>query len=138
MKQQTRKSHQREVILEELRQMTSHPTADDIYQLVRKRIARISLGTVYRNLELLSRHGLIRKLHIAGNQMRFDGSMQPHFHIICERCFRVEDIDEDDLSLVEVDHVNDYVVTGVNVELTGICPKCRGKKDNLAKHEKAL
>ncbi|HKI82610.1 MAG TPA: transcriptional repressor, partial [Pseudodesulfovibrio sp.] len=57
-----RLSKQRKVILEELRKVKSHPTADEVYDMVRKIIPRISLGTVYRNLEFLSSKGLVLKL----------------------------------------------------------------------------
>ena len=56
-----RNTKQRKVIIEELRKFHSHPTADEIHRMVRKRLPRISLGTVYRNLALLSQMGMIRK-----------------------------------------------------------------------------
>jgi Fur family ferric uptake transcriptional regulator len=55
-------TRQRRVILEELRKVNTHPSADEIYEIVRKRLPRISLGTVYRNLEILSESGDIQKL----------------------------------------------------------------------------
>ena len=70
----SRMTHQRRIILEELRNTRSHPTADEVYEIVRKRIPKISLGTVYRNLELLSESGVIQKLEIGGTQKRFDGT----------------------------------------------------------------
>jgi len=83
MGKQLRITRQRRVILEELQRTKSHPTADELYRKVRRRLPRISLGTVYRNLELLSRSGLIRKLEIGGGKMRFDGIVEPHYHIHC-------------------------------------------------------
>ena len=62
-------TRQRRVILEALRGTTSHPTADEVYEMVRRRLPRISLGTVYRNLEILSGEGLVAKLEMAGTQM---------------------------------------------------------------------
>ncbi len=72
MKVGQRRSKQRELILEELRGLTCHPTADELYELVRKRISNISLGTVYRNLELLAANGVILKIETGGKN-RFDG-----------------------------------------------------------------
>ena len=67
---QLKLTKQRKVILEELRKLKTHPSADEIYNIVRERLPRISLGTVYRNLEILSDAGVILKLDVAGSQKR--------------------------------------------------------------------
>ncbi|MCJ7604005.1 MAG: transcriptional repressor, partial [Desulfobulbaceae bacterium] len=72
-KNKLRMTKQRQVILEELRKVKTHPTADDMYQMLRKKMPKISLGTVYRNLEILSESGIIQKLDVGGTQKRFDG-----------------------------------------------------------------
>jgi len=86
-------TNQRQVILEELRKVTSHPTAYEIYLMVRRRLPRISLGTVYRNLDFLARCGMIQQLELKGTQKRYDGNPTPHYHIRCFNCGRIEDID---------------------------------------------
>ena len=85
-----RNTQQRRIILEELQGVRSHPTAVDLYELVRHRLPKISLGTVYRNLELLSRQGTIRKLDFGGEEARFDGDLMRHEHVRCVRCGRME------------------------------------------------
>jgi Fur family ferric uptake transcriptional regulator len=72
-------TNQRQVILEEIQKVNTHPTADEVYETVRKRLPRISLGTVYRNLEILSACGLIQKIGPLSNQMRFDGITKKHY-----------------------------------------------------------
>ena len=72
-----RMTRQRRVILEELRKVKTHPSADEIYEIVRKRLPRISLGTVYRNLEILSESGDIQKLEPGCSLKRFDGMRSP-------------------------------------------------------------
>ena len=72
-----RNTRQRQVILEELQKLTSHPTAAVLYDIVRRRLPKISLGTVYRNLELLARMGMVQKLELAGGEARFDGNVAP-------------------------------------------------------------
>ena len=72
-----RKTRQREVIMEELAASKSHPTAAELYQTVRRRVPNISLGTVYRNLDLLSQAGTIQKLDTIGSEARFDGNPAP-------------------------------------------------------------
>jgi Fur family ferric uptake transcriptional regulator len=84
-------TNQRQVILEEIKKLNSHPTADEIYAKVRKRLPRISLGTIYRNLETLASSGLIKKLGPGLPQKRFDGNTKDHYHITCARCGSIED-----------------------------------------------
>ena len=121
-----RLTNQRRIILEELQSVTTHPTADEIYSMVRRRMPRISLGTVYRNLEVLSSLGLVRKLENAAGQKRFDGDMSPHYHIRCEVCRTVGDIfDAPDISAIASKVGTNFEVTGVALEFTGICPECQ-------------
>ena len=122
-----RSTRQRQVILEELQKLQSHPTAVALYEIVRRRIAKISLGTVYRNLELLARTGVIRKLEFAGAEARFDADVTRHDHLRCVRCGRVDDIHGPPLDLAggNVNDFTDYQVLGHRVEVFGICPQCR-------------
>jgi Fur family ferric uptake transcriptional regulator len=118
---------QRQVILDELNKLKSHPTAGELCQIVRQRLPRISLGTVYRNLEILSREGLIQKLEVGGNEMRFDGATKNHYHLRCQSCGRVDDVAMEVLPDLErrVDSYLGYEVTGHRLEFTGVCPECR-------------
>lgn len=118
---------QRLVILDELGKVTSHPTADEVYEMVRKVLPRISLGTVYRNLDILSDHGVIQKLHVGGTQMRFDGNPEQHYHIRCTSCGRVDDIIVDPPHELDnlMHEIDGYKITGCNVEFFGICENCR-------------
>lgn len=131
-KQKFRMTHQREVILEEIRKISTHPTADEIYETVRKRLPRISLGTVYRNLEILSTCGLIQKIGPVSSQMRFDGNTENHYHIRCNYCGRVEDAPAKSVDNIEnaVRKISDYSIIGHRLEFVGICPKCK-KEENL-------
>ena len=85
-----RMTRQRKIILEVLHQLDCHPTADELYEQVRKLLPKISLGTVYRNLEVLSEAGQILKLELAGTQKRFDWDARNHYHIRCIRCDRID------------------------------------------------
>lgn len=73
-----RMTRQRKIILEEVRKVNTHPSADEIYEMVRLRLPRISLGTVYRNLEILSELGKIQKLQLSGSLKRFDWNTNKH------------------------------------------------------------
>lgn len=122
---QTRMTRQRMVILEELKKVRTHPTADELYALVRARLPRISLGTVYRNLDFLAENGEILKLEAAGSIRRFDGDLRPHQHIRCTLCGRVGDV----MPSVPVPDIADLQVEGftatrARVEFEGVCDAC--------------
>ena len=120
-----RLTRQRKVILEALRSVKTHPTADEVYDMVRQELPRISLGTVYRNLEVLSEMGLIQKLEMAGLQKRFDGNPEPHYHIRCLNCGCVRDVDvEMNLDMMEK-NMSGFLVHGYRLEFFGICPDCQ-------------
>lgn len=122
-----RNTRQRRVILEELKKVTTHPTAAVLYEFVRRRLPKISLGTVYRNLEVLARSGLIQKLDIQGAEARFDGNPASHYHVRCVRCGRVDDVHDlpTDPVANEFTTLNGYEILGHRFEFIGICPACR-------------
>ena len=121
-----RLTSQRQVILEELRKVTSHPTANEVYDMVRKRLPRIGLGTVYRNLDLLADKGIIKKLEVGGEQKRFDGDTSQHYHIRCQECNRVEDIFIERQISLEKSAASccDYKILDHHVQFSGICSHC--------------
>lgn len=118
---------QRRIILEEMKKVRTHPCADEIYEVVRKRLPRISLGTIYRNLEIMSNIGKIQKLEYGGTMKRFDGVTENHYHIRCTRCGRIDDAPIPLLKRIEkkLDAQTDYVITGHRIDFLGICPDCR-------------
>lgn len=122
-----RMTRQRRVILEELKKVSSHPTAEMVYRMARRRLANISLGTVYRNLEILSRHGLISTLKSAGLPRRYDGNPERHYHIRCVRCGRVDDFPTGALAALSksAQEACGYEILGYRLEFAGLCPKCR-------------
>jgi Fur family transcriptional regulator, ferric uptake regulator len=117
---------QRQIILEELGKVTSHPTANEVYDMVRRRLPRIGLGTVYRNLELMADIGIILKLEVGGTQKRFDATVEPHYHIRCSACGKVNDvhmaIQEQINQLAE--EASNYKILGHHIEFSGICKDC--------------
>jgi Fur family ferric uptake transcriptional regulator len=122
-----RMTRQRRIILEELRGNRTHPTASDVYELVRRRLPQISLGTVYRNLELLSEQGLVRKLELGNSQRRFDAVTENHYHLRCVQCGRIEDAPIEPVMTLEnaVRGASNYEIIGHRLEFMGLCPACR-------------
>ena len=113
--------------MEELKKLKTHPTATLIYELVRKRLPRISLGTVYRNLDLLAEAGIIQKLETAGTQKRFDGTVENHYHVRCVTCGQVDDIPLPLLGEIEdlLGGLSNYKILSHRLEFQGVCPSCQ-------------
>ena len=127
LKNNMRLTNQRQVILEELRKVSTHPTASEVYSMVRKRLPRIGLGTVYRNLELLSECGIIMKLEVGGEQKRFDGVADTHYHIRCVTCGKVADLEIMLLNQIEAAaaKISGYDVLNHHILFNGICSGCK-------------
>lgn len=127
---QLRMTNQRELILKELQKSNKHLSADELYERVKRVMPRMSLATVYRNLETLSEAGLIGKLEISGRQKRFDAEPKAHDHIYCVQCHRVDNmaIDRKLVKMAHLQATKGYTVTGFRVEFAGICSGCRAQK----------
>ncbi len=123
----SRTTKQRRLILEALRNTDRHPTADEIFGLVRSKLPRISLGTVYRNLEVLAEQGLVQRLDGGGRQRRFDARTEDHYHVRCLGCGRVADLPSlrIDIPAREAAAGTDFEVVGFGLEFLGICPVCQ-------------
>lgn len=119
-------TRQRRIILEQLQSCGGHPTADEVFERVRKHLPHISLATVYRNLETMSRLELLNKIESAGRQMRFDADAQDHDHIMCVQCGRVEDVPRTEGEDLEfwAGQATNFEVTGHRMMYRGICPDC--------------
>ena len=93
-------SRQRESIKEYLMSTKEHPTADMVYLHVKQEFPNISLGTVYRNLNLLADIGEIIKISTLNGGDRFDGTTTPHYHFFCTDCGAVLDLDMDNIETI--------------------------------------
>jgi len=125
-----RMTHQREIILQELGKFSNHPSADELYERVKRKLPRISLATVYRNLEILSEAGIIRKIEISGRQKRFDWDVNEHDHIYCVKCHRVDNIElkHQITQTLQPELDRGYKISGCRIEFSGYCPACRVAK----------
>lgn len=130
LKIKSRMTRQKLAILEELKKSGSHPTADEIYDKVRQKLPKISLGTVYRNLEILSDSGIVEKLDFFGSKNRYDSKTEPHYHAICINCHRVDDlIIKPDFAIEDVfTNLYEYSIIGHQLTLFVLCPDCKKKE----------
>jgi Fur family transcriptional regulator, peroxide stress response regulator len=122
-----KETNQRELILLILKGTHAHPTADWIYEEARKKIPRISKGTVYRNLAVLAERGEITVLNLSGTITRYEAKQPFHYHFRCERCGKVEDVDIPVLE--ELNRVackaTGLKVTYHQLEFRGVCKNCQ-------------
>jgi len=139
-----RASRQRDLILAAVRSTMDHPTAEWVFEQTRRRLPRISLGTVYRNLKRLADEGLIREVNVGGASARFDGNTGRHYHIRCLGCGRVNDLplSVDTRLEEEAGRAVNYRILGHEVEVQGLCPLCQtpgsGENDSRDKARRRM
>lgn len=126
-----RMTRQRQVILEELRATDQHPSADDLFSRVKRKLPRISLGTVYRNLEILTELGEIQTIALAGSLKRFDGMSHNHYHLRCLHCDRLVDAPIEVVDSLEraLQAKTEFRILSHQLEFVGICPVCQTRQD---------
>ena len=122
-----RNTIQRALVLETVNALQCHATADEVYEAIVKEHPTVSKATVYRNLNLLSEMGEIRKMEIPGGPDRFDHRCHDHCHVRCEKCGRVFDVDMEYVSGLEkgIRDAHGFAFTGYDILFRGICPDCR-------------
>lgn len=120
-------SRQRELILNEVMNSHIHPTADIIYTNLKKDNPGLSLGTVYRNLSQLTEHGYISKLSIPNESDRFDKNVQPHAHLVCDKCNNIFDIESNYTGdfLNNLSNTEDIEILKYDIILKGVCKNCK-------------
>jgi Fe2+ or Zn2+ uptake regulation protein len=124
-------TEQRLLVLEAVLGLENHPTADQVHEAVARRDPRVSRATVYRALESFARTGMVAKASHPGRAVRYDRHIESHHHLVCVRCDTVIDFaDErlDDLPVPDTSGLG-FEVSGVQVQLRGICRRCREQED---------
>lgn len=119
-------SRQRESIKASLMGRYDHPTADELYLCIREEFPNISLGTVYRNLNLLAELGEIQKLTFTEGPDRFDGNAKQHYHFMCRKCGRVSDLSLDSMEEVDALAQKNFPgrIEGHTLCFYGTCQSC--------------
>lgn len=122
-----RNTIQRAIVLETVNKLKCHATADGVYNEIIKEHPTISKATVYRNLNLLSEMGEIRRLEIPGSADRFDHITGNHCHAKCKVCGRVFDMDMEFVSGLEsgIRDTHGFDFTGYDIIFHGVCPECQ-------------
>ena len=120
---------QRAAILKYLEGNASHPSAEDIFESVRKKYPMISFTTVYNTLQTLKDLDRIRELNIDDERKRYDPNVNLHHHLICNNCKKIVDIFMDFPLDISEEEAQGYMISGRHVEFYGLCPKCRKAKN---------
>ena len=120
-------SRQRQAIIDYLRSTKEHPTAEAVYTNVRIQYPNVSLGTVYRNLNLLAEEGEILRLTCGDGSDRFDGNSKPHYHFLCTYCGKVIDLNTEPMNHIDVLAAAgfDGSIEGHTVLFHGKCGECK-------------
>lgn len=122
-----RTTKQRKIILEELRKVKTHPTADSVFRMVRRRVPCVSFGTVYRNLNLLRDQGEILELACGKYSCRYDGKTRNHYHFLCLGCQKVFDLDEPVFKNLDarISKKSGMLVKYHRIDFYGYCKDCK-------------
>jgi Fur family peroxide stress response transcriptional regulator len=106
-----------------------HPTAQRIYNEVKKVHPTVSLATVYKTLQILTEHGLMQELDFPEGQARFDSYVEPHVNLVCLRCGNIQDLDDPAARemVAKVAAKAEFTRTGQRLDIYGVCKLCRNK-----------
>ncbi len=120
-------SQQRNCIMKIVTSNAIHPTAEQVYEIARKRYPKISLGTVYRDLNQLSANGSLKKICNSYGSVRYDGRVEPHFHMTCGACGCVFDVELPEMENFEqrIMESDGFEVTEYEISILGVCAQCR-------------
>lgn len=121
-----KRSKQRDRILDVLINTDTHPTATWLYDRLKKDFSNLSMGTVYRNINILIDQNLIKKIDTVNNCDRYDANMAPHYHFICRHCGSVHDLNLPILAGLEEEAKkhSDFEVEAHTINFYGICHSC--------------
>ena len=119
------------MLREYLRGRTDHPTAETLYKEIQVQYPRMSLGTVYRNLMLLSDSGEIQAQDVGDGKTHFDPNPEPHAHFYCTKCKQVSDIFFNEYGdIINIIKKNTKgSVTSCSISVEGICPICKNEDE---------
>lgn len=118
---------QRRAVLDALEAVGGHPSAEDVYLMVKRKNPRVALGTVYQALSVLEEIGIISSKHWSESPARYDLNTAPHLDIRCTRCGRVSEVPDVELGDLETEirRNTPYEVRSTTLVIEGICPDCR-------------
>lgn len=120
-------THQRQVIYEVLAGTHGHPSPEEVYARVKRRIPSVSLATVYKNIHLFIESGIFNQVSLHHGSMRVETNQSAHHHLVCTRCKAIADIDADVLGLAGIEGrlPGGFLVKRLAVDVIGLCESCQ-------------
>ena len=120
-------THQRQVLYEVMQKMPGHPSPEEVYARVKKRIPAISLATVYKNIHLFVERGVLKEVSLHHGSLRVELNGHPHHHMVCSQCKVITDIEENDLGLLPSPQrlPDGFQVERYAIDVIGICAGCQ-------------
>ena len=130
MEKKLRHSHQRDMIYNYMLSTKEHPSAEMIYEELKKIEPNLSLGTVYRNLKLLEEVGMVKKVTSVNNVERYDAMTSDHIHFVCDQCGKVIDLPDFNNGDVKVKFEGQInaKINWINIILGGLCECCQNRE----------
>ena len=119
-------SKQKQALLDVIRMNEGHKTAEEIFMLCRENKVDISIATVYRNLGILAEEGSVRRIAVPGEPDRYDKTLSPHEHVLCERCRKMADVCMDDMIKLLEKRVGSPI-SSYDLCVRYVCPTCRNQ-----------
>ena len=120
-------THQRQVLYEVMQGMEGHPSPEEVYSRVKKKVPSISLATVYKNIHLFVESGVFRKMSLHHGSVRVEMNEHAHHHLVCSKCQAISDIDERSLGELPKRRKlpGGFLVERYSVDVIGLCAKCQ-------------
>lgn len=122
---------QRRAVLEALSEARGHPSAEDVYLVVKRKNPRVALGTVYQALSVLEEIGVVESKHWSDSPTRYDLNLVPHLDVRCVRCGEVAEVPGVEMGDIEqqIQTNTPYEVTRATMLIEGLCPRCSGGRN---------
>ncbi len=126
-------THQRQVIYDVLASIDGHPSPEEVYARVKRRIPSISLATVYKNIHLFIESGIFRQVSMHHGSMRVETNQAPHHHLVCTGCKAIVDIDAELLGLSKMEHrlPGGFLIERLAVDVLGLCEACQRQQQSV-------
>jgi Fur family peroxide stress response transcriptional regulator len=128
-------THQRQVIYETVMSLHGHPSPELIYEKVKKKVPAISLATVYKNVRTFLDAGMLREVSVHHGSLKVEPNEHAHHHLVCIRCKRITDLDEERLGPVRIpvrvkEWPRGFQVTRIAIDVLGVCAACTRKENS--------
>ena len=122
-------THQRQVLYQVMQETDGHPSPEEIYAKIKRRIPAISLATVYKNIHLFVESGVLREVSLHHGSRRVEMNQSAHHHMVCSRCKSICDVDGEELGLPAERKMlpGGFLVERYAVDVIGVCSRCQSK-----------